>query len=92
MEEINYAEKGFDKAPFVRKHLDTATDIVSSRLNEQERLALDKLRKIFHCDSDSTILKNGMLYLHNVVFGQSQQEIYEWIASQRRLKTGIKTS
>ena len=81
----------FDRAPFVRKHLDTATDIINCRLNSEERLVLDQLRKIFHCDSDSTVLKKGMLFLHNVVFGKSQEEIYAWMASQRRLRPGTKT-
>lgn len=76
----------FDKPPFIRKHLETQTDIVNVRLNEQERTKLQQLKKLLQIDADSTALKAGLSISLNVLQHTFGESLLAYICSQRRVR------
>lgn len=76
----------FDKKPFERKHLDTKDDILSIRLNDEERVRLKQLKDILQYDSDGRVLKDALIVMQNVVSGTFGEKLMRYISSQRRVK------
>lgn len=76
----------FDKPPFVRKHLETQTDIVNVRLNEQERSELKCMKKMLQIDGDSTALKAGVTIALNVLQHTFGESLLSYLCSQRRVR------
>jgi len=76
----------FDKPPFVRKHLETQTDIVNVRLNEQERSELQLIKKLLQLEGDSTALKTGLSIALNVLQNTFGEPLLAYICSQRRVR------
>ncbi len=80
----------FDKAPFVRKHLDTTTDMVSIRLNQSERAELQALKDQLRIDADSTAFKASLNIARNVLQAIFGNELLPFLCSPRRVRPGRK--
>ena len=82
-EDINLNFKG---QPFIRKYAETKDDVISLRLNPEERRILNALMRACHCGQDGTTIKQAVLYLHNIIHGLPPLDFYLWLSSARRVR------
>ncbi|MBI4140394.1 hypothetical protein HY485_01010 [Candidatus Woesearchaeota archaeon] len=83
-------EPSFDKAPFVRKHLDTTDDIITLRLNDEERAQLNDVKETLQLDADGTALKIALDVAQNVILGTVGKKTMQYLCSQRRVRPKAK--
>ena len=80
----------FEKPAFTRVHLNTDEDIVSIRLNEQERAELREIKDMLRLDADGTAFKFCVTIAKNVLQSVLGKELVRFLTSPRRLRPGRK--
>lgn len=78
--------KQFDQKPFVRKHLDTADDVITVRLNDVERVKLNEFKALMSIDGDSTAFKKALIVAMNVLLSTFGKETMAYLSSPRRVR------
>lgn len=65
-------------------------DIITVRLNVDERRLMTVMKRLWHEDKDSTILKKALELSHNVSVGVFGENLVAWLAQSRRMRSGRK--
>jgi hypothetical protein len=87
--EQNLENDNLIRPPFTKKYLDEedkSQDVVSIRLNQDERDILDKFKKLFDVKSDGKMLKMGFIVGTNVLQRDFPPKILRYIISNERIK------
>ena len=82
----------FDQLPFRQKYLEgegRKRDIQPVSFNAEERAKLEELKKLFHCDQDSLVLKKCLEYVYgDVIHNPSRAAFFRWLSEVRRVRPG----
>lgn len=78
----------FERPPFYRKHTDTTDDIISIRLNPQEREQLKRIKQMLRLDADGTALKTCLTISQNVLLGTFGADLLAYLTDARRVRPG----
>lgn len=76
--------------PFKRKYLDgetesTGREVLSLKINSDERQLINRLKRAFNTEQDGKIIKQSLRTFEKVVFGIfTQSEMEYWTSNDRR--------
>lgn len=76
--------------PFRRKYLDeeketTGREVLSLKINQEERLMIDRLKRCFNTSQDGRILKQALRTFEKVVLSHfTASEMQYWTSTERR--------
>lgn len=68
----------------MRKHADKKDDIITIRLNDDERAVVNNIKQACNIPADSTVFKFALEQLQYVVFERLGEKRMRWLSSQRR--------
>lgn len=82
-------ENNLIRPAFTRKYLDSEKDegsgeVITLRLNAEERLAINKLKKVLHYRQDAKVIKAGLVVLGNVVHATFGETLMDKLTDQDR--------
>jgi hypothetical protein len=83
------------KAPYTTKYLDeekeeTGSEILTIRLNPDNRIDLDELKYVLSENKDATAIKYALAYAKNDLLSKLKADVWSKITSQTRRKYMIK--
>lgn len=78
------SEPSFDKGNFVRKHPNAMDDIISIRLNAQDRADLNELRVILNIKEDGKAFKMALRLAKNVIHSTFGAKFMTYLCAGKR--------
>lgn len=85
-----------EKKPFVNYTLEqdkkeSATEVISLKLNLEERALIDRLKECTNYGQDAKIIKAGLVVLEKVILGTFGADLFKKFTSTDRRKPIIET-
>lgn len=80
-----------EKKPFVRYDLNTKADVITVKLNSEERATLEECKRVIEQKKDSTAIKQLAEIGAKVVLGNSMRSVLDIIFKNKRRnrRTGV---